>query len=251
MRRAARQASRASLLAIAAAGVLPVHAAHARLVPRRERPALEERYKRAWCALMLRVFDVRARVLGEPPVARGGLLVVANHRSALDVPLLLWLFGGHMLSRADVSSWPLLGPLARRIGTVFVDRASSASGASAVREVQALLERGRTVTVFPEGTTFEGDEVRPLHRGAFLAAAKAGAAVLPVGLAYERGSEAAFREESFLSHLGRVAAAPPSRVAIAIGAPRPARGTPREDAEAARGEVAALIARARRRAPSP
>jgi 1-acyl-sn-glycerol-3-phosphate acyltransferase len=75
--------------------------------------------------------------------------------------------------------------------------------------------------VFAEGTTFADDVVRPFHPGAFLAALKTDARILPVGLAYERGSGAAFVDESFPAHLARMSKAPPTRVVLRVGEPIP------------------------------
>jgi 1-acyl-sn-glycerol-3-phosphate acyltransferase len=251
VRGALRRAVRVTAFTVAAGGILPVHAVHERLVAPNERDELRERYKRAWCGAMLRLFGIRARVIGALPTTDSGVVIVANHRSAIDIAVMFWVFGGHMLSRADISGWPLLGTLARKIGTVFVDRASSSSGAAALRDVGRLLKKGRRVTIFAEGTTFEGDEVHPFHPGAFLAAARANVPVLPVGIAYEPGSEAAFGNETFLDHLGRVASAPPSRVTIAIGDLMGPRRDSRAFAEETRRAVGDLIARARLADPSP
>lgn len=244
-----RRAVRIAALAAAATGVLPLHAAHQWLVRDAARGELRERYQRAWCGAMLRLFGITAVVHGDvPPRGTRGLLVVANHRSAIDIVLLFRIFGGHMLSRSDVSAWPVLGALSRRIGTVFVDRSSRRSGAAAIRTMTGLLAAKRTVAAFPEGTTFEGDEVRPFHRGAFFAACRAGADVLPVGVAYPLGSEAAYRNETFPSHLARVAAAPASEVHVALGLPilyeaaRPVAAT----AELARARVSDAVRVARR-----
>ncbi|MBV9945614.1 MAG: 1-acyl-sn-glycerol-3-phosphate acyltransferase, partial [Myxococcales bacterium] len=128
-------------------------------------------------------------------------------------------FGGHMVSRADLARWPLVGVAARSVGTVFVDRADAVSGANAVRTIRTLLTRGSTVVVFPEGTTFLGDELRPFHAGAFVAAQRSGAEIVPVGIAYQSGSGAAFVNESFGAHLARMAAAEPSCVAMCTGEP--------------------------------
>jgi len=87
--------------------------------------------------------------------------------------------------------------------------------------------------------------VRPFHPGAFVAAHRAGAMVVPVGLAYPLGSGAAFFGESFLGHLSRVASAPPDRVAVCTGEALPIPEDPRAAAESARSEVARLVARAR------
>ena len=112
-----------------------------------------------------------------------------------------------MVSRADLARWPLLGRAARSVGTVFVDRSDAVSGASAVRAMRTLLSRGSTVIVFPEGTTFTDDVVRPFQSGAFVAALRSGADVVPVGLAYATGSGAAFVNETF----GRTSRAWPPR----------------------------------------
>jgi 1-acyl-sn-glycerol-3-phosphate acyltransferase len=153
-----------------------------------------------------------------------------------------------MVSRKDLARWPLIGVAARAAGTVFVDRADAASGATAVRVIGRRLAERSSVIVFPEGTTFPGDEVQPFRAGAFVAALHSGAAVVPVGLAYARGSEAAFVGESFAAHLSRMAAAKPSRMAMCVGpaivAEPKARVTGLRDR--ARKEVQRLVHDARR-----
>ena len=49
--------------------------------------------------------------------------------------------------------------------------------------------------LYPEGTTYSGDEVRPFRAGAFLAAQRTGAEIVPVGIAYE-GDAASYGETS-------------------------------------------------------
>ena len=144
---------------------------------------------------------------------------MANHRSTIDIAVLLRTFGGRMVSRGDLSGWPLLGAAARSVGTIFVDRANAMSGANTIRMMRDALRDGDTVCLFPEGTTFAGDEVRPFHAGAFVAALRTGAEIVPVGIAYERGSGAAFVGEPFLAHLSRMAGAEPTRVVARVGAP--------------------------------
>ena len=153
-----------------------------------------------------------------------------------------------MVSRADLATWPLVGPAARAVGTVFVDRSDAISGATAVRTIRALLAQGSTVIVFPEGTTFPDDEVRPFHAGSFVAALHSGADIIPVGIAYATGSGAAFVNESFPAHLSRMAAAEPSRVAVCVGAPIEIREKVRAARlrDTAHAEVARLIGEARR-----
>jgi 1-acyl-sn-glycerol-3-phosphate acyltransferase len=216
-------------------------------ITRKDRSALRDRWFGAWCDAMLRVFGIRVITIGQAP-KRGAKLVVSNHRGVADVLVLLRTFGGHMVSRADLAKWPLIGLAGRRLGTVFVDRSDAKSGAVTIRTMRTLLNQGETVTIFPEGTTFSGDEVRPFHAGGFVAATGTRAEVVPVGLAYARDSQAAFSDETFTQHLGRMAGAPPSFVVVSIGEPLVLPAKSREAAERAREAVSREVARAREEA---
>jgi 1-acyl-sn-glycerol-3-phosphate acyltransferase len=233
--------------------LLPLYVTRDRLTPEGAKGPVRDRWVKRWSGSLLRLFgvtvDYREPARASATATEGrGRLVVSNHRSALDIGVLLRHFGGHMVSRADLAAWPLVGAAARSVGTVFVDRASKISGASTIRAVRALLKSGETVLVFPEGTTFEGDVVRPFHPGAFVGALTSGAVVVPVGVAYETGSEAAFVGESFTSHLARMAGSGSTRVVARIGEPiEIAPGTKAEGlADAARGAVQILVEQARR-----
>jgi 1-acyl-sn-glycerol-3-phosphate acyltransferase len=244
VRRAFRVASFGAVTAV----MLPAYVVRETVTPLPDPEPRRDAWVGTWASTLLRIFGVSAVTRGPMPVHGHGHLVVANHRSTADILVLLRTFGGRMVSRADLARWPLVGPAARAVGTVFVDRSDAVSGAAAVRVIRSHLAQGSTVIVFPEGTTFPGDEVRPFHAGAFVAALHSGADIIPVGLAYASGSQAAFVNESFPAHLARMAAADPSRVAMCIGAPF----TIREKVRAARlrdeaqAEVQRLVLEARR-----
>lgn len=250
VRARARQGLRAGGFAATTALMLPVYLAHRGRVPDADKDLVRELWVRRWADALLALFSIEVVIRGSvpPPTRRGerGRLIVANHRSAIDVGVVLATFGGTMVSRADLAGWPVVGAAARSVGTVFVDRSSAKSGAATIRAIQKHLEDGQTIAVFPEGTTFEGDEVRPFHGGAFIAAARAGAEILPIGLAYPAASGAAFVGESFLAHLGRMAKSEATRLGLAVGAPIAARGARAAELTArAREEVARLVGEAR------
>lgn len=245
LRRSARRAARVAGFGAVTATMLPAYAARDALTSDDERYTVRNRWIRAWTTALLRLFAVSVDLRGEVPTGHGRL-VVANHRSTIDIAILLRTFGGHMVSRADLARWPLVGAAARKVGTVFVDRADKTSGAAAIRAIRGLLERGHTVCVFPEGTTFPDDDVRPFHAGAFAAAARTGARVVPVGIAYERGSGAAFYNEPFSKHLSRMAGADPTRVVVCVGDEIPTEGVRAADLRAhAERAVQALVRDAR------
>jgi len=218
---------------------------HMRAAPSRS-PAVYDRWLRAWARGVLRIFGVRLTLEGTaPPPARGARLVVCNHRSPVDILVLLSLFGGRILSRADLARWPIVGAAARQAGTIFVDRESEASGARAIRTVRRHLAAGSTISVFPEGATYPGDEVRAFRPGAFLPLRGLDVELFPVGLAYPPGTE--FWQESFVKHVSRVATQPATQIVVCCGAGWVPEGGARKLAEEAQAEVQALTERARRR----
>ena len=168
-----------------------------------------------------------------------GRVFVMNHRSMFDIFVNLAFLEANIMSRADLARWPVIGLAARRVGTLFVDRSSKRSGAAAIHAVCSAVEKGRGVMVYPEGTTFAGDEVHPFRAGAFAAAQRSGAEVVPVGIAYA-GSSTAFLDEPFAVHLKRVASAPKTRIGLAIGE---AIEAPHDDVDALRDRCHADVQR--------
>jgi 1-acyl-sn-glycerol-3-phosphate acyltransferase len=244
----ARRAVRIAGFVGVTAGMLPLYAVRDAVTSKAQKDRVRDRWIKRWSSVLLRLFSIRVVRSGEAaPAPERGRLVVSNHRSAIDIGLLLHAFGGHMVSRADLSGWPLLGRGARKIGTVFVDRSSTVSGASAIRAMRSILSAQGTVLVFPEGTTFEGDTVRPFHAGSFIAALRTGAEIVPVGIAYERGSNAAFVGEPFLRHLSRMAGGRPTSVVLNVGAPIEVAPGARAAAlsQQAHAAVQALVTKAR------
>ncbi|MDX6745011.1 lysophospholipid acyltransferase family protein [Actinocorallia sp. A-T 12471] len=116
----------------------------------------------------------------------GGVLVVANHVSWLDVPVLASLGAVTMLAKREVGEWPVIGELARRVGTRFIDRDGLLSLPGVVADLAELLRAGSSVVVFPEGTTRCRTPGR-FHRAVFQAALDARAPILPVALSYRQG----------------------------------------------------------------
>jgi lyso-ornithine lipid O-acyltransferase len=241
----ARTAARLTAIAGACAGVTSAHLLEIRL--RGSSDASRGRAVRLWARLILRILNVRLQIAPSPrpPSPTGATLVVANHRSTVDIPLVLSLSGGHLLSRDDVAGWPVFGRMAALAGTIFVDRASPGSGAMAVRRIRERLSRGATVCVFPEGGTFIGDEVRSFRSGAFIAAARERAAILPIGIAYA-DEASVYGEEPFSVHARRLASAPATSAAVVIGSPiANSSGPAREIAARTRETVQALVSQAR------
>jgi 1-acyl-sn-glycerol-3-phosphate acyltransferase len=139
----------------------------------------------AWFMRTLcRIFGLRLEQVGT--VGPGGRLLVANHISWLDIPLINSMAAVSFVSKAEIAEWPVVGLMARSGRTLFHQRGShdSASGVAAVME-ERLAEGGR-VAIFPEGGIRPGHGVKRFHGRMFAAAIATGAPVQPVMLRYLR-----------------------------------------------------------------
>jgi 1-acyl-sn-glycerol-3-phosphate acyltransferase len=198
---------------------------------------------RAWLRASLWLFGIEVVTIGPVPAPPGGgHLVAANHRTGFDVVVLLALVQARALAHAGVAGWPIVGALARAARTIFVERTGVGSRAAALRAIGAGLAAGDTVLVFPEGTTFAGDEVRKFSTGPFAAAR--GHHVLPVGLAAPAGTE--FVEDSSLAYAWRMLRRPRTLMVVAFGDPYPCPDDGAQAALDARTRVEALVRQARR-----
>ncbi len=113
-------------------------------------------------------------------------ILISNHRSYADVPVLCGISPVVFLAKADVKSWPIIGFAARKARTVFVDRKDPKSRENSRTLLRERLNEGFSVLVFSEGTTTARGTLDPLKPGMFHEAA---AANLPIQLVYIEFSE--------------------------------------------------------------
>jgi 1-acyl-sn-glycerol-3-phosphate acyltransferase len=147
----------------------------------RPRRRVVRRATRHWLLTTLSILGVRVKVTGAP--ARGPVLLVSNHVSWLDIPVLGARRELLFLARAEVREWPIIGPLTAAAGTLFL-RGGRGEAGRRRGEIAHQLRRGRTVLVFSEGTTTDGRSVAPFQGRLLGAAAEAGVAVQPVTVRY-------------------------------------------------------------------
>ncbi|MCI4410796.1 MAG: 1-acyl-sn-glycerol-3-phosphate acyltransferase [Thiotrichales bacterium] len=111
-----------------------------------------QRIIRWWARGLLTILAVHVRQRG---AAATGSVWVANHISWLDIVVLMSVMPCRFLSKAEVASWPLIGWLAQRSGTVFLRRGQGET-AEAMALLRQLVQQGDAILFFPEGTTTDG-----------------------------------------------------------------------------------------------
>lgn len=118
-----------------------------------------------------------------------GRLVVSNHVSFLDIFSLDSVVPSAFVAKAEIAKWPVFGGIAKAVNTIFIERGNRKALLGIGSNMQKALEEGKTLLMFPEGTTSDGTGLLKLHANLFDAAAKTGAEVIPVVLRYKSRGE--------------------------------------------------------------
>jgi len=169
-----------------------------------------------WARRSARALGLEITVDGTPP-APGPLLLLANHRSYVDIVALLAQVPCRFLAKAEIGGWPVFGTAARLQGTVFVQRECPASRKAARQGARAALRAGLPFAAFPEGTTFRGPGTLPFFRGLFEVAAEEDAPVVPVALELGDPADAWVDDDTFARHFAERFREPRLRVHLHFG----------------------------------
>lgn len=138
---------------------------------------------RHWSRVLLAFCGVRVSHRGQPKM-EGPVLWVANHVSWVDIFVLDSLRAVCFIGKSDIRKWPLLGWLVAGAGTLFLERGKRHAVRSVGHQMAARFARGEAVGLFPEGTTSNGLDLLPFHRGLFEPALRAAADIQPVALVF-------------------------------------------------------------------
>jgi len=148
---------------------------------RQDYMALVHNFHRGLC----RIIGIRLTVSGEQS-KQPSVLYVSNHVSYLDI-FVMGFIRAYFIAKSEVASWPIFGPLARFQNTLFFERKAGKSR-SQLNVMKQHLQSGKSLTLFAEGTSTNGAEVKPFKSSLFEAAnsenAKNRVAIQPITMVY-------------------------------------------------------------------
>ncbi len=137
---------------------------------------------RVWARAILWAAGITVRVHGLDRLAANGTFIfLCNHVSLFDIPALVgFLPRNNFVAKAELFKIPIFGQGIRVLGTVPIERANQKAAFSSYETAAARIQGGSSVVVFPEGTRGREYPIRPLKKGPFVLAIKAGAPIVPV-----------------------------------------------------------------------
>jgi lyso-ornithine lipid O-acyltransferase len=134
-----------------------------------------------WHGRVARILKLEITHSGQTP--QPPALIVSNHVSWLDIIVLGHLTPTCFLSKSEVRGWPVIGWLAARAGTLFIKRGGG-QAASIGEAIGGRLQHDGLLTLFPEGTTTDGRDVRPFFSRLFAASIDTGTPIVPTSIRY-------------------------------------------------------------------
>jgi 1-acyl-sn-glycerol-3-phosphate acyltransferase len=174
----------------------------------------------AGVSLALGMAGIRYKVSGRENVPPEAVVFCSNHESNVDPPVLFRALHPqlHILYKAELHKFPLMGTIFDVGGFVPVDRRNRERAMASIRRGAAALRSGLSFLIFPEGTRSRGGELLPFKKGGFIMAIQAQVPIVPVAV---QGGRAAMQKGSPWIH--------PVNVSVRIGQPIPTAGLTVDD----------------------
>ena len=171
--------------------------------------ALAPNAQSAWSAnrlaarAILALCGIPFRVSGREHILSGTCVVVANHASYMDGIALAAALPRHVsfVAKREFLANPVARIYMRGLGVYFVERFDTRKGVENARELADAVKAGASLGIFPEGTFGRAAGLASFRLGAFVAAATADVAVLPVAI---RGTRAMLRDGQALPRHGAI-----------------------------------------------
>ncbi len=187
-----------------------------------------------WCKQLLFVAGIRVTVTGKEYLDPSGrYIVIANHSSHLDIPILMALFPVtlHFMAKKELFRIPFFGWGIRAMGHIAVDRSNPRNARKAIsKAVEQMRTHNISVVLFPEGTRTTTGRIGEFKQASLALAVEAGMPVLPVLLS---GSYDALPKKTW--------AVKPARVRIQIAQPIPGDAVAKTDRKQLAQNVRAIL----------
>ena len=167
-------------------------------IPRRHIPYAS----RMWANMTLAAAGVKIQKIGEfNPFIEANRMVVSNHISWLDVPVLQTIYSTCFIGKTEMRKWPLIGSMVKVGGTIFINRKSKRQLIHINQVVTNKLQDGASIGLFPEGKTSAGESVLRFKAPILEAALMAKSKITPLVIEYcdhehNRTKEVTYAEKS-------------------------------------------------------
>ena len=137
----------------------------------------------AWSSKLLVIFGIELKVNNPEILSSNSYLLASNHISWMDIHAINSFKPIRFVAKSEVANWPIFGWMAKQLGTVFIERANSRHAHIVVGEMARTLNK-EPICIFPEGTSTNGESVRPFKSNLFESAIAANVPLNSLAIRY-------------------------------------------------------------------
>ena len=122
------------------------------------------------------------KAVGVENIPEGQAVICGNHTTLGDPLYVVCGMGArrqtHVMAKAEIMKWPVVGFLLKKAGIIGVNRGKS--DMAAVKECLRALKNGEKLLMFPEGTRVKEGETSEVRTGAVMFATRTNSPLVPV-----------------------------------------------------------------------
>ena len=145
---------------------------------------------------VLFIAGTKTTVIGMENIPKGeAVLFVGNHRSLFDVVIAYTVMPGltGFIGKKELGKVPFLNIWMKFVNCLFLDRHNIREGMKTMLTGMDMVRGGISMTIFPEGTRSESDEMLPFKEGSLKIAEKTGCKIIPM---VQNNTESCFEKQS-------------------------------------------------------
>lgn len=137
-----------------------------------------------WAFVTISIIGIKIITDNKNPSTEKNSMVIANHISWIDIPILFTQYQISFIGRSELRKWPLVNLLIKSAGTIFINRERKLDLIYLNKRLSKELVNGATIGLFPEGKTGNGLILQPFKPGLLESAITAKSTIIPLVIKY-------------------------------------------------------------------
>ena len=135
-----------------------------------------------WMSFLSNILGIKVDIRGTPDQTAN--LFVSNHVTYLDIIIINKLLPVNFVAKEEISSWPIIGRLASKTGTLFIRRGNNLESTKMIYEMEERFKLNNKIVFFPEGKIGNGKRVKKFHYKLFKSIENKNLNIQPIAIRY-------------------------------------------------------------------
>ena len=89
--------------------------------------------------------------------------LISNHVTLFDIIILQSITPVNFVAKSEIKSWPIIGHLSSKTGTIFIRRGDSTDNDNVIKKMRDYIMLGKKIIIFPEGRIGDGKQIKKFH----------------------------------------------------------------------------------------